>query len=122
LRLIFPNAQVIIDRFHIVQMLNRSFNQLRVQTMRQFKHTDRRYILLKYYWKSYLKSYNQLEVKQVKYYQHLKDRLTQEQIVEEGLSINSSLRATYDLMQDLDTHYLRIILSKWLDYLTVQTT
>lgn len=86
MRLIFPNSPVIIDRFHIIQMLNLSFNQLRVQTMRQFKHTDRRYILLKYYWKSYLKSYDQLEIKQVKYYQHLKNRLTQEQIVEEGFN------------------------------------
>lgn len=97
---LFPNAQIIIDRFHIVQMLNRSFNQLCVQTMKQFKHSDRRYSLLKYYWKSYLKPYNQLEVKQVKYYQHLKDRLTQEQIVEEGLAVSPKLRATYDLMQD----------------------
>ncbi|MDF7638485.1 ISL3 family transposase [Lactobacillus sp. ESL0791] len=98
---LFPNAQVIIDRFHIVQMLNRSFNQLRVQTMKRFDHRDRRYILLKYYWKSYLTPYNKLEVKRVKYYKHLRDCMTQEQIVEEGLDASPKLRAAYDLMQTL---------------------
>ena len=29
---LFPNAQIVIDRFHMVQMLTRSFNSLRVQT------------------------------------------------------------------------------------------
>lgn len=28
---LFPNAQIVIDRFHMVQMLTRSFNSLRVQ-------------------------------------------------------------------------------------------
>ena len=36
-RELFPNAQIVIDRFHIVQMLTRSFNSLRVQTMKHFK-------------------------------------------------------------------------------------
>lgn len=99
-RVLFPNAQIIIDRFHIVQMLNRSFNQLRVQTMKQFKHSDRRYILLKYYWKLYLKPFNQLELKQVKYYRHLKQPMTQGQIVSEGLDASTQLRAAYDFIQD----------------------
>ena len=34
---LFPNAQVILDRFHIVQMLNRSFNSCRIQEMKKHK-------------------------------------------------------------------------------------
>ncbi|WEV39608.1 hypothetical protein [Lactobacillus sp. ESL0681] len=48
---------------------------------------DRRYILLK----SYLTPYSKLEVKKVKYYQHLKDCLTQEQLVVEGSKIAGDL-------------------------------
>ena len=33
-RELFPNAQIVIDRFHMVQMLTRSFNSLRVQIMK----------------------------------------------------------------------------------------
>lgn len=46
-RELFPNAQIVIDRFHMVQMLTRSFNSLRVQTMKQFKKQSREYKLLK---------------------------------------------------------------------------
>lgn len=36
-RACFPNAQIIIDRFHMVQMLTRSLNSLRVAVMKKFK-------------------------------------------------------------------------------------
>src|SRR5699024_11921406 len=48
---LFPNAQVILDRFHIVQMLNRSFNSCRIQEMKKHKKGSWEYNLLKYYWK-----------------------------------------------------------------------
>lgn len=31
----FPNAEIIIDRFHIVQLLNRAPNQVRINEMKQ---------------------------------------------------------------------------------------
>ena len=33
-RELFSNTQIVIDRFHMVQMLTRSFNSLRVQIMK----------------------------------------------------------------------------------------
>lgn len=35
---VFPNAEIVIDRFHIVQHINRAFNQVRVQVMNSFKN------------------------------------------------------------------------------------
>ena len=46
-RQFFPNAKIVIDCFHMVQMLTRSFNSLRVQTMKQFNKQSREYKLLK---------------------------------------------------------------------------
>ncbi|MBI0033964.1 transposase [Lactobacillus sp. M0396] len=43
----FPNAQVILDRFHVVQMLNPSFNTCRIQVMKQYPKASRNYRLLK---------------------------------------------------------------------------
>lgn len=34
---LFPNAKIIIDRFHIVQSLNRALNIVRVTVMNSFK-------------------------------------------------------------------------------------
>ena len=34
---IFPNAEIIIDRFHIVQQLNRTLNNKRIQVMKEQK-------------------------------------------------------------------------------------
>ena len=33
---IFPNATVVIDRFHIIQALNNSLNNLRIRVMKRF--------------------------------------------------------------------------------------
>ena len=98
---LFPNAQVILDRFHIVQMLNRSFNSCRIQEMKKHKKGSREYNLLKYYWKLYLKPFDDLEKVKPCYQSRLKDTLTQEQIVADGLSLNNELENTYNLMQDI---------------------
>ncbi|WP_371741365.1 transposase [Gemella sp. zg-570] len=38
---IFPKAEIIIDRFHIVQNINREFNKYRIQLMNKFKNKER---------------------------------------------------------------------------------
>ncbi|BAQ57769.1 transposase [Lactobacillus acetotolerans] len=97
---LFPKAAVVIDRFHLVQMLNRSFNQLRVQVMKNFNPGTYPYRLLKYCWKLYLKPYSKLEKKQPYYNQHLKDYLTQEHIVLDGLDLNPALKHSYQVLQN----------------------
>ncbi|MBI0111086.1 transposase [Lactobacillus sp. W8093] len=42
MRIRFPNAEIVIDRFHIVQMHTRSFNSLRVQGMKKLKKDQQR--------------------------------------------------------------------------------
>lgn len=98
---LFPNAQVVLDRFHIVQMLNRSFNACRIQVMKQYPKSSRSYRLLKYSWKLYLKPFDQLERVRPHYNWHLKDRLTQAQVVADGLTLDPILENTYSFMQDL---------------------
>ena len=98
---LFPNAQIILDRFHIVQMLNRSFNSCRIHVMKQHRKGSREYNLLKYYWKLYLKPFDDLEKTKPHYEWHQKDTLTQEQIVTEGLDLSDELENTYTLLQDI---------------------
>lgn len=100
-RELFLNAQIIFDRFHIIQMLNRSFNSCRIHVMKKYHKGSREYNLLKYYWKLYLKPFDDLEKTKPHYDWHLKDTLTQEQIVTDGLALSEELENTYNLLQDI---------------------
>lgn len=102
-RACFPNAQIVIDRFHMVQMLTRSLNSLRVATMKKFDKGSREYALLKSPWKLYLKKFDDLEKLHPTYNWHYKDSLTQEQIVMEGISCSELLTNSYNLLQDFFT-------------------
>ncbi|MFH4387204.1 ISL3 family transposase, partial [Lactobacillus helveticus] len=99
-RACFPNAQIVIDRFHMIQMLTRSFNSLRVQVMKTFDKRSRQYQLLKSPWKLYLKKFDELEKVHPRYNWHYKDCLTQAQVVTEGINANTALENSYNLMQD----------------------
>ena len=98
-RACFPNAELVIDRFHMVQMLTRSLNSLRVQVMKKFKRTSREYKLLKSPWKLYFKKYQALDKIYPHYNWHYKDNLTQEQIVNEGIACSTELTNAYNLLQ-----------------------
>ena len=74
LKTIFPNAEIVTDRFHIVQHINRSFNQLRVQIINRFRpsrsENQKKYNRLKRYWKLLLKNF--LKQFHLRYHNHLK--------------------------------------------------
>ena len=89
-----------IDRFHMVQMLTRSFNIFRVQIMKQFNKSSREYRLLKSPWILYLMKYDKLNRTTPYYDWHFKDYLTQEHIVLDGLDCDQTLENTYWVMQD----------------------
>jgi transposase len=65
IQLVFPNAQIITDRFHIDQHINRSFNQLRVKIMTSFRKSDtsdqKKYRSLKRFWKLLLMDSTRLD-------------------------------------------------------------
>ena len=59
---LFPNAKIIIDRFHIVQSLNRALNMSRVHVMNCYRTFNRPlYNKYKSYWKLFLKPFETLE-------------------------------------------------------------
>ena len=50
-RQLFPNAQIVLDRIHIVQHLGRAMNRVRTQIMNVFDRKSHEYRALKRYWK-----------------------------------------------------------------------
>lgn len=71
---IFPNATVVIDRFHIIQALNNLLNTLRIRIMKRFntilkddtkdkiKEKEQIYRQFKTYWKLLLKRENEVSI------------------------------------------------------------
>ena len=56
---ILPNAKIVIDKFHIVNLVNRAFNQTRVSIMNSIQDESLKR-KLKLFWKSLLKYYPDL--------------------------------------------------------------
>ena len=50
-RKLFPNAKIVLDRFHIVQHFSRAMSRVRVQIMNQFDRKSHEYKAIKRYWK-----------------------------------------------------------------------
>jgi len=101
---LFPNANIIIDRFHLVQLINRSMNKCRIQVMNQLKNSNgedmKKYRRLKRYWKLLLKNASNLSSTDYKYYTLFGQRL-EISIVQEMLAYSPELKDNYELYQAL---------------------
>lgn len=98
----FPNAERIIDRFHIVQLINRALNQVRIQEMKKIRYSrSRDYRKLKKQWRLILK--NDWHLNYQDYFTHaLYDGFVSESIMAEYLvSISPRLAKSYRIANRL---------------------
>ena len=94
----FPNANIIIDKFHIVQLISKSLNKTRIQIM---KYDKINYKKLKRYWKLILKDETELDCSKWKRFTCFKHLMTQKDVVNYIVSQNDELKNTYDVYQKL---------------------
>lgn len=101
---LFPKAEIIIDRFHLVQLINRSMNKCRIQVMNKLNKSNgedqKKYRRLKRYWKLLLKNSADLSSTEYKSYSLFGQR-TDEGIVKEMLNYSPVLKANHELYQSL---------------------
>ena len=96
---IFPDAKIVIDKFHIVNLVNRAFNQTRISIMNSIKD-DSLKRKLKLFWKSLLKYYPNLC--QVNYYcQSFKRKLSSKDKVDYLLEKIPELEINFNIYQDI---------------------
>ncbi|WP_240144770.1 ISL3 family transposase, partial [Enterococcus durans] len=103
---LFPNAQLIIDRFHIVQHIGRTFLNHRVkETTARLKGTSHSQRglgkKLKRYWKLLQKEEAKLNYEKRVWRASFKDYLTESEIVDRLLAACPNLRQGYQLYQDV---------------------
>lgn len=94
---LFRNAEVSIDRFHIIVQAYNALNTTRVKLCYKSNHN---YNKLKDYWKLLVKNENELS--NDKYFsKHFKKEISQKEIVQYLINTNSQLKATYECYQGL---------------------
>ena len=103
-RKLFPNAKIVLDRFHIVQHLSRAMNRVRIQIMNQFDRKSHEYKALKRYWK--LIQQDSYTFSRKRFYRPtFRAHLTNKEILEKLLSYSQELRQHYNLYQLLLFHF-----------------
>lgn len=99
---LFPKAKIIIDRFHIVQALNRELNKYRIKLMNAIKSKNARlYRKLKTYWKLLLADRDNLSSSDYDHHRLFRCHMTTAAIVDYLLDQDEQLKATYYLIHRL---------------------
>lgn len=94
----FPNAHIITDRFHTVQLISRSLNRTRIHLMNQ---DTLHYNKLKRYWKLILKNRNDLDVTNFKSRTCFKKWMREIDIVDYLINLDETFKETYYLYQTI---------------------
>lgn len=100
---VFPNAIVVMDKFHIINALNRAFNKTRVRFMKQFGSSSREFHALKRYWKLLLVPSEQLNFTDFHKWTNFPYWITATDVVESLLSLDPKLRKTYEVLNHIRT-------------------
>ncbi len=97
---IFPKAKISIDRFHLVQLVNRAFNKTRIDIMNTYIHKDKPlYNKIKNNWKLLLKKCTKLSYKK-RYNRNFKQYISEHEIIDYLLKKDDKLSIAYNIYQD----------------------
>ena len=94
---LFKNADIVIDRFHIVIQAYNALNSTRIGLCYK---SNPNYKKLKNFWKLILKNENDLS-NEKKYDKHFKKEISQKEIVSFLVNTDKTLKATYECYQGL---------------------
>ena len=100
IKLMFPNANIIIDKFHLINLISTSLNKTRIKVMKKDK---KNYNKLKRYWRLLLKSQDELDNTRCRWkkYWCFDKMMTQSDIVDYLINIDKELNETYEIYQSL---------------------
>jgi transposase len=93
---VFPNAKIIFDKFHIIQLFSRALNKTRIKVMNRDK---KNYNKLKRYWKLLLKDYTTVDYINYRYHRCFKNLMREIDVINYLLSLDPELKASYELYQ-----------------------
>lgn len=101
---LFPYAQIVLDRFHIIQHLSRAMLTTRITIMKSFDKQSLPYRAMKNHWRIFQKDSRKLPDKAF-YSRTFRQTLTLREVVAKTLAFSDELRYYYDLYQLLLFHF-----------------
>ena len=101
---LFPNAKIVLDRFHIIQHLGRAFLKTRIAIMNQFDKKSLPYRALKNHWRLFQKDSRKLSLNSF-YSKTFRQTLAPHEVVEKTLNFSEELSNYYNLYQLLLFHF-----------------
>lgn len=97
-------AEIIIDRFHIIQMAGRLLDNARIQLLKQIKdHRCREYKVLKSQWRLFHKDDDQLESAKPVFLRGINEFMTQQDAVDLILRKYPDFERVYETYQELQS-------------------
>lgn len=94
----FPNADIIIDKFHLTQLISTALNKTRIMLMKKDK---KNYNKLKRYWKFILKSQDELNNSKWRKWTCFDHLMTQSDVVNYLINTSEELKETYEVYQNI---------------------
>ena len=104
---VFPNAKVVIDRFHIVKHLNKSFQDFRIKEMKRLAITKNKeaYFKLKANWRYLTKNRRLIEHTEYKTWRSFRapkyPYLTEAMMIDRLLNYSPTLQEAYEYFHDI---------------------
>ena len=98
---LFPNARIIIDRFHIVQLVGRALNNCRVNILKLLDKHTREYKLLKSQWKLFHLKATELQPEKPVYLRGINEYMTKQNAVDLVLNQCPQFSAVYNAYQEI---------------------
>ena len=102
-KVMFPNAKIVLDRFHILQNVSRALNAYRIELMKRYDKKDGMYKIFKRYGMLLTKSRGKLEMNKARWIPHLQTLKTEEYLLNQMLSTDEKLRNSYWIYQTIRT-------------------
>ena len=103
-RRLFPNAKIVLDRFHIIHHLGRAFLKTRIAIMNQFDKKSLPYRALKNHWRLFQKDSPKLSLNSF-YSKTFRQTLAPHEVVAKTLVFSKEFTDYYTLYQLLLFHF-----------------
>ena len=102
IKALLPNARIIIDRFHIVQLVGRALGNARISLMKKMNDCHcREYKILKAHWRLFHKDSADLEAARSVYLRGVNEYMTQQNALDLIVKNHPQFEKVYDAYQDV---------------------
>ena len=102
IREVFPNTEIIIDRFHMVQNINRELNKARIKLMNQYKNKKgSTYTVLKNFWEVILEDRDNVNSIKTSYFRNFKFFVARKEVLDYILAIDAEFIARYERVHEI---------------------